>query len=96
VVEATNLDLENRLDGNTAAGVLVEIFGVDMTASATECDNCGHEGELGALLAFGQGHGLVLRCPACSSVVLRVVETPTNFVLDARGTVALRIARRST
>lgn len=91
--ETTDLDFENMLDGNTAAGILVEVFGVEMTASSTECVNCGREGELGTLLTFGQGHGIVLRCPACSHVMIRVVETPTHLILDARGAVSLRIAR---
>jgi hypothetical protein len=94
--ESTDPSFENMLDGNTAAGVLQEVFGVEMTATPTECDNCGREGELGTLLTFGQGHGVVLRCPACSHVVLRIVETPDHFVLDARGAVFLRIARRSS
>jgi len=34
---------QNMLDGNSAAGVLEEIFGEEMTASPTECDNCGRE-----------------------------------------------------
>jgi hypothetical protein len=94
--EISEIDFDNMLDGNTAAGVLVELFGVEMTASATECDNCGREGELGTLLTFGQGHGIVLRCPACSRVMIRVVETPTHIILDARGAVSLRIARLPT
>jgi hypothetical protein len=92
--EIAETDFDNMLDGNTAAGVLVELFGVEMTASLTECGNCGHEGELGTLLSFGQGHGIVLRCPACSGVMIRVVETPTHIILDARGAVSLRIARK--
>jgi hypothetical protein len=95
MAETTELDFDNMLDGNTAAGVLLELFGVEMTATATECDNCGREGELGTLLAFGQGHGMVLRCPACSHVMIRVVETPTHIILDARGAVSLRIARKA-
>lgn len=94
--ETSEVDFENMLDGNTAAGVLVELFGVEMTASTTECENCGREGELGTLVSFGQGHGIVLRCPACSHVMIRVVETPTHIILDARGAVALRIARRAS
>jgi hypothetical protein len=93
--EMTEHDLETMLDGNTAAGVLREIFTVEMTASATECDHCGNQGEIGSLVAFGQGHGIVLRCPACTHVMLRIVETPTHFVLDARGAVSLRIARKA-
>jgi hypothetical protein len=85
---------DNMLDGNSAAGVLAEIFGVEMTATPTECDNCGHEWELGSLLTFAQAPGLVLRCPTCEEVMLRVVQTPEYTYLDARGAVFLRMARR--
>ena len=85
---------QNMLDGNSAAGVLEEIFGEEMTASPTECDHCGREGELGSLLTFTQAPGLVLRCPACSEVVLRVVQTPRFTYLDVRGAVSLRLSRR--
>jgi hypothetical protein len=84
---------ENMLDGNSAAGVLEEIFGEEMTASPTECDNCGREGELGSLLMFTQAPGLVLRCPGCSEVMLRVVQTPDYTYLDVRGSVYLRLSR---
>ena len=86
---------ENMLDGNSAAGVLEEVFGEEMTASPTECDHCGREGELGSLLTFSQAPGVVLRCPACSEVMLRVVQTPDYTYLDVRGTVHLRLARRT-
>jgi uncharacterized Zn finger protein len=73
--------------------LLYEIFGVEMTASPTECANCGNEGEIGALLAFVQGPGIVLRCSTCESVVLRIVQTPEAVYLDARGAVYLRLGR---
>ncbi len=86
-----NRDL--MLDANSAAGILQEIFGVEMTAAPTECASCGNEGEVGRLLAFGQGPGIVLRCPACENVVLRIVQTPDATYLDARGAVYVRLAR---
>jgi hypothetical protein len=89
----TDLNRELMLDANATAGLLFEIFGVEMTASPTECANCGNEGEVGALLAFTQGPGIVLRCSACESVVLRIVQTPEAVYLDARGAVYLRLAR---
>ncbi len=89
----SGLNRELMLDANSAAGVLQEIFGVDMTAAPTECASCGNEGEVGTLLAFGQGPGIVLRCPACENVVLRIVQTPEATYLDARGAVYLRLAR---
>ena len=81
------------LDGNAAAGLLREIFAVELTVSPAECANCGREGELGTLLAFVQAPGLVLRCPACEQVMLRIVQTPEATYLDARGVVSLRLDR---
>lgn len=83
------------LDGNAAAGVLREIFGAEMTASTTECAHCGLTGEIGALLAFMEAPGAVLRCPRCHGVVLRIVDTGRDIVLDARGAVYLRLPRAS-
>lgn len=87
---------EFMLDANAAAGLLQEIFGVEMTASPTECASCGNESALATLLAFNAGPGIVLRCSACEGVVLRIVETPEAIVLDARGAVYLRLARPRT
>lgn len=91
-----DLNRSLMLDGNVAAGVLYEIFAAEMTASPTQCANCGKEGEMGTLLAFVQAPGTVLRCPACEQVVLRIVETPDAIYLDARGAVYIRLARVST
>lgn len=91
--ETRDINRELMLDANAAAGVLYEIFGVEMTASPTECAHCGNEGEIGALLAFTQGPGIVLRCSTCENVVLRIVRTPEAVYLDARGAVFLRLAR---
>jgi Zn finger protein HypA/HybF involved in hydrogenase expression len=94
--EQTDMNRELMLDGNAVAGILQEIFTAEMTASPTECANCGREGELGTLLAFTQAPGVVLRCPACESVMVRIVQTPDAIYLDARGTVHLRLERRSS
>ena len=88
-------DRELMLDGNAVAGVLEEIFAVEMTASPTECANCGREGEMGTLLAFTQAPGIVLRCPACEGVMIRIVQTPDAIFLDARGVAYLRLKRHS-
>jgi Family of unknown function (DUF6510) len=92
--EMTDINHELMLDANAAAGLLYEIFGVEMTASPTECAHCGNESEIGTLLAYTQGPGVVLRCSTCENVVLRIVQTPGATYLDARGAVYLRLARR--
>jgi hypothetical protein len=91
--EMTDINHELMLDANATAGLLFDIFGVEMTASPTECANCGNEGEIGALLAFTQGPGVILRCSACENVVLRIVQAPDAIYLDARGAVYLRLSQ---
>jgi uncharacterized protein DUF6510 len=91
--ETTDINRELMLDANATAGLLYEIFGTEMTASPMECATCGYESEVGDLLAFTQGPGVVLRCSTCENVVLRIVQTPEAIYLDARGAVYLRLAR---
>jgi uncharacterized protein DUF6510 len=91
--EIIDMNRELMLDANATAGLLYEIFGVEMTAAPTECANCGNEGEIGTLLAFVHGPGIILRCSTCEHVVLRIVQTPNEIILDARGAVYLRLAR---
>jgi hypothetical protein len=91
--DQTDTARELMVDANADAGLLFEIFGVEMTAEKTECAHCGNESEIGTLLAFTQGPGVVLRCSACGQVVLRVVQTPVANYLDARGAVYLKLAR---
>ncbi len=89
----TDMNHELMLDANAVAGIMQEIFGTEMTASPTECAHCGAEGEIGTLLAFTQAPGIVLRCPQCESVVVRITQTPEAYYIDARGAVFLRLAR---
>ncbi len=94
-MEDTQAEMDRALvlDGNAVAGLLDDIFGVDMTCSPTACVQCGREAELGALLAFTQAPGVVLRCATCAHLMIRIVQTPNAVYLDARGTMYLRLAR---
>ena len=89
------MDLNRALmvDGNALAGMLQEVFSIEMTVTPTQCAHCGYEGEMGTLLAFICSPGLVLRCPTCESVILRIVSTPRAVYLDARGAAYFRLAR---
>ena len=91
--EIKDINHELMLDANAVAGLLHEIFGLEMTAEPTECANCGNEAEIGTLLAFTQGPGIILRCSACENVILRIVQTPDATYVDARGAVYLRLTR---
>lgn len=94
--DTTDLNHELMLDANAAAGLLHDIFGVEMTASPTECAHCGNEGEIGALLAFTHGPGIILRCSACEQVMIRIVQTRDSILLDARGAVYLSLLQHKS
>ncbi len=90
--DTPDLNRALMLDGNAAAGLMQEIFGLEMTANPAECANCGNVSEMGGLLAFTHTPGTVLRCPACQEVMLRIVQTPNGTYLDARGMAYVRLA----
>jgi len=91
----TDINRSFMLDGNAAAGILNEIFALEMTSNSIECAHCGREGEMGTLLAFTQAPGVVLRCPGCENIIMRIVQLPDAIYLDLRGAVYLRLKRAS-
>ena len=74
-----------RLDGNAAAGILSEVFVPEITTAHATCANCGTIRALGALLVYAHGMGMVMRCPHCVAVVMRVARTRTQLWLDPTG-----------
>ena len=87
------VDLE--LDGNAVGGAMASILGDDMTAVPRRCANCATVNMMGAMRAYTRGPGMVIRCPACDEVVLRIVRTDAGIYVDARGAAYLRFATRS-
>jgi hypothetical protein len=83
------------LDGNALAGLLHELFDVEMTIAPVECASCGRKGELGSLWAFAESPGYVLSCPACQNIIMRMTVIPDQIYLDARGAAYLRIPKRN-
>ena len=73
------------LDGNAVAGLLSEIFVPELTAAAARCDGCGAIEAVGALRAYVDAPGTVLRCLHCESVLLRVVSDGARLWIDLRG-----------
>ena len=74
-----------RLDGNAAAGMLSEIFVPDFTMARTTCAVCGATRLAGALLVYAHGMGMVMRCPSCDAVILRIARTRNKLWLDLTG-----------
>ena len=72
------------LDGNAAAGLLQEVFTAEMTAAAGTCDGCGAVEAVGAVRLY-TGAGVVLRCPHCEGVLMKVVTDGGRLWIDLRG-----------
>ena len=81
------------VDGNAVGGLLAAIFGSDPTGGHGECASCHTVSVVGTLRVYMRGPGVVLRCPACAEVAVRIVETPTARFVDLRGLTTLRLPR---
>jgi len=73
------------LDGNAMAGVLGEVFAVDVTTAVGRCDGCGAVSMLAETRVYVDAPGTVVRCAGCDAVLLRVVTSPDRTWLDLRG-----------
>lgn len=76
-----------RLDGNAAAGILWEVFAVEMTTASCTCAECGRVSAVGAMHLYGGATGYVLRCPSCEALVLCVTRVPSRYFVELRGIV---------
>jgi Family of unknown function (DUF6510) len=80
-----------KLDGNSAAGLLRELFAVEVTTARGRCDNCGAIGEIGSVSLYANAPGCVFRCPRCEAVLMRIVADGGRYWLDVRGITWLEI-----
>jgi len=74
-----------HVDGNALGGVLIDVFGREMTDARGCCAGCGAVTALGALIAYVRAPGDVLRCPACEAVVLVAVAMPAGVRVSLPG-----------
>jgi Family of unknown function (DUF6510) len=84
--------MENKIDGNAAAGILQAIFPFDMTLVQATCEGCGATNAIGATAAYMHGMGTVIRCPSCDTALIRVAQVKGRYLLDLRGIRVLQIS----
>ena len=78
------------VDGNAVAGLLREVFAVEMTTAIAMCDKCGATDAVGALHVF-RGAGVVMRCPHCDNVLLTLVIDDTRVSISFAGLRRLQV-----
>jgi hypothetical protein len=83
----------DALDGNAIGGLLIEIFGVEMTTARGTCATCGSVMQVAELVVYLPAPGTVARCRTCDSVVMVVVEKRGINCVDLRGLAALEHPR---
>jgi hypothetical protein len=82
-----------RLDGNAAAGMMRDVFALELTAARGACDSCGRIAAMGAqhLYMYPGAPGAVLRCSTCSAVLMVVVHGGGRYRLGLRGLTWLEV-----
>jgi Family of unknown function (DUF6510) len=84
---------ELMLDGNAIAGLLQEVFAVEMTTAIGTCNACGASEAVGAVHVY-RGAGTVLRCAHCDNVLMKIVKDETRMWIDMPGIRTLEISVR--
>lgn len=76
---------ERHIDGNGVGGLLAEVLGVDPTTVRRRCARCGDVRALAEHRAY-HGAAMVLRCPSCEDVGVRIGVAGGEIAVDWRGT----------
>ena len=78
--------MESRvLDGNAIGGLLLELFGTELTAAPCTCGACGARAELARLDVYLDCPGVVVRCHQCDQVLIMIVRGPERSWVDLSG-----------
>ena len=81
---------ELMLDGNAIAGLLQEVFAVEMTTAVGTCGGCGTPGPVGAVRVY-RGGGIVLRCSHCGNTLAKIVKSDSRAWIDLTGIRTLEV-----
>ena len=80
-----------KLDGNAIAGLLREIFTMEMTNAISTCAGCGKVHPVGRVDVYLNAPGAVVRCPACEQVLMRIDHNRGRYWIDLRGISCLEL-----
>jgi hypothetical protein len=77
------------LDGNAIGGLLIEVFGTEMTTAVGTCAGCGATSQVAELAVYQPGLGTVVRCRHCDTVLMVFVRARGVTCVDLRGLASL-------
>ena len=76
---------EMKLDGNALGGMMLELFGVEMTTAVAVCRSCGAKGAFADVDVYMQAAGTVVRCRTCEAMLMKIVRGGGRTWLDLSG-----------
>ena len=77
------------LDGNAIGGMLIEVFGTEMTMAIASCARCGAARPVAELPVWARGPGTVVRCRDCAAALMTFVRIRGIFCVDLEGLASL-------
>ena len=77
------------LDGNAIGGMLIEVFGAEMTTAVGICGTCGTRGQVAEMAVYRSELGSVVRCRVCDNVLMVFVEVRGVTCVDLQGLASL-------
>ena len=77
------------LDGNAIGGLLIDVFGAEMTGASGTCGTCGATGPVAELVVYRQAPGTVARCRSCGSILMVFVKVRGTTCVDLMGMASL-------
>jgi len=77
------------LDGNAIGGLLIEVFGTEMTTAVGTCGSCGRSSQVAELAVYLAELGTVVRCRQCDGVLMVFVQARGVYCVDLLGLASL-------
>ena len=79
----------DALDGNAIGGLLIDVFGVEMTSADSTCATCHASRPVAELVVYHRAPGTVVRCRSCGNIMMVMVKRADVVCLDLSGVEAL-------
>jgi hypothetical protein len=82
---------QSALDGNAIGGLLIEVFGTDMTAATGTCAACGRRGPLAETVVYLRTPGAVVRCRGCTALLMVIAGIRAMNCVDLSGLASIEV-----
>ncbi len=85
----------DALDGNAIGGLLIDVFGTEMTAAAGTCGTCRNTGPLAETAVYLRTPGAVVRCRNCCAVLIVITNVRGMNCVGLAGLASLDVPETS-